>query len=121
MAKNLFDDAQSVTFKTTAKTFGYAATWVPSVGGDPLNPIKAQVLYNDPTAEEKIEDTEYDPYAYQMEYEKGDFDGLKDAADALKTEKVVIDTRFGLKTFFVRKVRGKYDGNTYLATLELKE
>lgn len=117
MAKNLFDDAQSVTFKTAAKTFGYSATWTPSIGGDEQT---ARILYNDPAEKDKIGEVEYDPYAYQMEYEKGDFIGLKEASDALKTEKVTIDGRYGLKTFFVRKVKGKYDGNTFIADLELK-
>lgn len=117
MGKNLFDDAQSAAFKIVTNTMGCDASWTPSDS----SPVKtARVLYNDPTEKEQIDKADYDPYAYEMEYERGDLDGLKEMADELDDEEVIIDTRFGLKTFFVRKVKGKFDGNTYIATLELK-
>lgn len=114
---NLFDGAESTAFKIVTNTMGYDADWTPSVGG----PTKlARVLYKDPAKDQKFEDAEYSPYEYKMEYEKGDFDGLKEAVDSGKDEEVNIDTRFGLKTFFVRKVKGKFDGATFVAEMEAK-
>lgn len=108
---NLFDGLQATTFDVVTATMGYTATWQPSDGG-PLQ--TARVLYRNPTENQKLADQLYDPYRYTMEYKQGHFAGLKERADGQYTEQVAI----GSINYYVRKVEGKFDGKTMVATLE---
>jgi hypothetical protein len=111
---NLFDGLQTVTFNVVTATMGYTATWQPA-DGSPLQ--TAKVLFKNPTEGQKLADQEYDPYRYTMEYQTGVFTGLKPSVDANNVEEVTI----GGAGYYVRKVDGKYDGKTMIATLEVKQ
>lgn len=111
---NLFDGLQAVTFNVVTATMGYTATWQPADGSPEQ---KGKVLFKNPTEGQKLADQEYDPYRYTMEYQRGIFDGLKQSVDANNVEEVTI----GAASYYVRKVDGKYDGKTMLATLEMKQ
>lgn len=113
MAENIFDGLQNTCFDTVTTVMGYDATWSPSIGG----PTKTgRVLLNNPTESRKVSEVEYDPYVYRMEYKRGVFDGLKESADANGTETVTIRGQ----QYVVREVAAKNDGNTMIATLEIK-
>jgi hypothetical protein len=113
MADNIFDGLQDSTFDVVTTTMGYDATWSPSIGG----PTKTgRVLFNNPTESKKLSEVEYDPFAYRMEYKRGVFNGLKESADRNGTEVVTIRAQ----QYFVRQVAAKNDGNTLIATLEIK-
>lgn len=113
MFLNIFDRLQDVTFDVVTLTMGYDATWSPSIGGLTQT---GRVLFNNPTEPRKLSIVEYDPYAYQMEYKRGVFDGLKESAESNGTEVVTIKS----VDYFVREVAALYDGNTFVAKLELK-
>lgn len=113
MFLNIFDRLQDVSFNVVTLTMGYDATWSPSGGG----PVKTgRVLFNNPTESKKLSEVEYDPFAYRMEFKKGVFDGLKESTDQNTIETVTINS----VNYYVRQVATKYDGNTLIATLEIK-
>lgn len=110
---NLFDGLQALAFDTISLTMGYDATWTPSIGGSEKS---ARVLFNNPTESRKLSEVEYNPYEYHMEYKKGDFPGLMEAARSNKSETVNIN---GVN-YMVMDVTSKYDGNTIIAKIELE-
>lgn len=113
MAENIFDGLQNTAFDVVTTTMGYDATWSPSEGGSTLT---GRILFNNPTESKKLSEVEYDPYAYRMEYKRGVFDGLKESVDRNGTETVTIKGQ----DYYVRQVAAKHDGNTLIATLEIK-
>jgi hypothetical protein len=114
MADNLFDNVQEAAFDIVTTTMGYDATWTPSGGG----PEKTgRVLLNNPTESRKIAEVEYNPYEYYMEYKRGIFDGLKEAADANADEVVTIKN----VEYDVLEVAAKFDGNTLIAKVKIKD
>lgn len=116
MPENIFDDIRDKAHDVVTHTMGYTASWLPS--GSPLGtePLTARVLFNKPTDEEKVGDYEYDPYKYKMEYRSNFLPGLKQNVDEGKMEVVTIS---GIG-YYVRLVNAKYDGNTLIAELALK-
>lgn len=113
MADNLFDDLQDATFDVVTTTMGYDASWAPSDGSPQQF---GRVLFNNPTDSRKLTTVEYDPYNYQMEYKRGVFNGLKEAADQNMDEVVVVR---GVE-YYVRQVGAMFDGNTLIVKIELK-
>jgi len=113
MSDNIFDDLQDAAFDVVTNTMGYDASWVPSEGGASLT---ARVLFNNPTETRKLSQVEYDPFRWEMEYKKGDFNGLKDAVDKNNIEIVTLNG----KDFYVRQIVAKLDGRTLVATMEPK-
>lgn len=109
---NLFDQLQQSTFNVVTNTMGYAAVWIPSVGGAAKT---AQVLYNGPSDNEKVLDATFSPDTAFMEYKKGDLDGLKEATDNNNFESIQIT---GIGKFVVKSFDLKYDGKTLKAWLE---
>lgn len=114
MSDNLFDNLQNTVFDVVTVTMGYDAVWNPSAGGSQQT---AKVLYKGPSEMQKIEGVDYDPEAIVMEYKKGDFDGLKEAADDSKFEVVTVGA---IGDFYVKSVIEKFDGKTLKATLDRK-
>lgn len=110
---NLFDGLQAATFDIVTATMGYTAVWQPSDGSPAQT---ARVLFKNPTESAKIGDQEYDPYR-SMEYKTGVFTALKSSVDANNTEEVTISGT----GYYVRKVDGRFDGKTMIATLEVKQ
>ena len=113
MSENIFDDLQDAAFDVVTNTMGYDASWTPSEGGASLT---ARVLFNNPTESKKLSQVEYDPFRWEMEYKKGDFDSLKDSVDRNNTEIVTLKG----KEFYVRQITAKLDGRTLVATMEPK-
>ena len=113
---NLFDGMRDSSFDVVTNTMGYDATWIPSDGSYPLG-YTARVLFKDPEAEQKLSGASYSSFNYQMEYRKDFFEGLKALVDATSSEEVTVNSI----TYYVRDVSTKYDGNTLIATLELKQ
>jgi hypothetical protein len=112
---NLFESLQNTVFDLTAKTFGYAATWIPS-GSD--QELTATVLYKDATEKHSLSDTDYNAERYVMEYKKGDFETLKEKVDNGELETVKIETTpENWLQFQVRRIETKYDGKTIVAFL----
>lgn len=58
---------------------------------------------------------QYDPTTWEMEYNFGDFPGLRDLVDARISEEVV--TIDGVQ-YHVRAIATVFDGKTYKATLQ---
>src|SRR5438105_1458700 len=97
---NLFDTAQQAVFGIVTNTFGYPAKWTPSPGG---NENTAIVLYKDSTESHGLSDVDYNIERFVMEFQSGDFDGLKEAVANGETERVSIELSEGLlKPFIVR-------------------
>jgi hypothetical protein len=111
---NTFDNLRNAAYDVVSKTMGYAASWIPS---DDSGEKTARVLYKDPEAMKKLGSVEYNPKNYAMEYRAPDFTGLKESVDSGVTENVTIE---GKGDYYVRAVSTLWDGNTYLAILELK-
>jgi hypothetical protein len=112
---NLFDTVQKIAFGIVSNTFGYTAKWTPSTGG---NENTAIVLYKDATEAHGLSDVDYNIERFLMEYQYGDFKGLKQAVANGETERVSIELSDGLlKPFIVRRIETKYDGKTIVAFL----
>jgi len=116
---NIFDSIQKTAFAIVTTTFGNAAIWVPS-NSETGEEKKANVLYKDATEATGISDNDYNIERYVMEYQAGDFDGLKESVAKGGDEKVRIETEGGTGVyleFFVRRTERKYDGKTIVAIL----
>lgn len=112
---NPFDSIQATAFKTVASTFGYAATWTPSQGGEQKS---ATVLYKDATEKHGLSNVDFESERYQMEFQKGDFDGMKEAVAAGENERVFIQTtETDNLQFVVQRTETKFDGKTIIAFL----
>lgn len=115
---NLFDNLQITLFNTVTGTMGYTATWLPTAGGEQQT---ATVLYKGPTEKEKLAGVEFDPEGLKMEYQFGDFVGLKEAAGRTNREKVQIYGVAGTTLeCYVTNVNELWDGKTFEATLVIK-
>lgn len=113
---NPFDGLKRRIFDVVARTMGYNATWVPANGSQPGG-YTVRVLFNNPTDKKNLAGVEYDPFNWKMEYRFDNFPGLKQAADTMTTAEVVtIEGR----QYYIRSVNAKWDGQTYIATLEPK-
>ena len=104
------------TFSHVLDLMGEDASWLSS--GKPL--VWGRVLFAYPTEPMKIgmsDSYEYKPVNPTAEYYKDTFEGLKEASDKQQTEFLFIrDAKY-----FVTSVETKYDGDTYVANLELVE
>lgn len=109
---NPFDAIQENAFDTVTATMGYDATWTPQ---GTTTEQTARILLKEPTQEYSQEGFRYTPFNYLMEYRRGFFNGLIDSARRNASEIVTI----GENTYYVRSVRAKYDGKTYVALLEI--
>lgn len=109
---NIFDNLQDGLFNTTTRVFGYDAEWQPSAGGALQT---ARVHYKKPNeARDQFREVEYNPYIHEMEYKEGDFVGLAAAVRAGVSETVTVNGA----DFYVREIKGHWDGKTYRAQLE---
>lgn len=113
---NLFDGLESSAFDVVTNTMGYDAEWIPSNGSYPQG-YTARVLFKNPEDDYKLSTANYSSFNYKMEYRLDFFPGLKTTVDTAQTEETV--TVNGLN-YYVRGIDTKYDGKTYIATLELK-
>ncbi len=107
---NLFDHLQDTAFNLVTKTMGYAASWT---DGQALTQ-NANVLLNDPTKTATILDQPFNPKMHLMEYKQGDFKGLFELVNSGKEHIVTIN---GMN-YGVLDVNSKFDGKTYVATLQ---
>jgi hypothetical protein len=115
-----FDLMQKTMMSTIARQFGYPASWTPSLGGPAQT---ALILFKDATKLQNVMlNLNYEVLYPEMEYKFEDFVGLEDAArNTNNYESVVISfAKDGSNnvTYDVRKVKAKYDGKTFIATLE---
>ena len=113
--QNIFDGIQKAAFAVVANTFGYPATWQPAEGGALKTAV---VLYKDATEKTGLSDVDFNVDRYVMEYQRTDFDGLKQSVSNGGNEKVIIETVTGVfREFYIRRIETKYDGKTVLAIL----
>lgn len=112
---NLFEGIQSAAYGVVSALMGYDATWTPSNGSAPGGLI-CRVLFKDPTSAQKIAGVEYEYPDITMEYQiDSGFDTLKALVDNNTSEVVTINT----VAYNVRQVKGKADGKTFVAILDL--
>jgi len=105
---------QNRVFDVVTTTFGYDATWTPSLGG---SLVSGRVNYRRPNEKDILTNgMEYMPFVFFMEYRDGVFDGLQNAVRESKTtpEQVVIE---GV-SHYIRSIHRVYDGKTLQAHLE---
>ena len=121
MAGSPFDRLRKTAFSIVKNVMGYSASWTPSTGGVAQT---AKVLFKDPTVMHRLNGPEgpfikieYGPFDYIMEYDLGIFPALQDNVREKLTEIVTIDGR----NYGVRDVKSKWDGNTFIATMQLIE
>ena len=109
----LFDDMAKRTFSAVMDVMGESAVWQTSNG----EAIEGCILFNYQTKPETVGgEYEYIPDAPTAEYYSGTFPGLKEETDAQSHEYLLIRG----ERYFVKVVETKYDGNTYVAHLELE-
>jgi hypothetical protein len=112
---NIFDHMQDGLFDLTTATFGYEASWTPSLGGSIQT---GRVNYRRPNEKDALTNgMDYMPFVFFMEYKEGVFNGLQDAVRSGNTEAVTINGQ----AHYVRSVNRVYDGKTFQAHLELIE
>jgi hypothetical protein len=108
---NIFDGIQSAAIGIVSNTFGYAATWIPSNGGESKT---TTVLFKDATEASKLLDLPYNPKRAAMEYFGEAFSGLKEQVDGNQYERVTVN---GVE-YGVKQVLTKFDGKTFWAELQ---
>lgn len=108
---NLFDGIQDLMFDTVGRIYGIDASWTPSAGGTAQT---GRVLLKEPTQEYDMNGVPYTPFHRIMEYRKGVFPGLFEAARQKRNESVTINGA----QYYVRNVRAEYDGRTLKAEIE---
>lgn len=111
-----FDALAGQTFEHICNLMGEDAVWLASKS----NVVHGRVLYKDPTEPVQIGDAEsyeYRPSTTTIEYYAGTFTGLKEAIDVGNEEFVSVRDR----KYVVQSIGTKFDGNTYVASLELHE
>ena len=107
-----FQALQNAVFDTTLRVMGFVATWDPASGGEQ---VTGRVHFKNPTKVGQWSGVEFNPEAIQAEYKFGDFDGLKESADArIESEVLVIDEI----EYYVLSVSADFDGKTYIAYLK---
>lgn len=112
---NEFDRLAKQCVDTIANLHGEAAVWHAS---NPKRDVTGTVLYKDPSEPVQIGDSdhyEYRPNNVTAEYYTGNFPGLKEAVDNGTQEYMTVR---GNK-YYVNEVSTIFDGNTYVAHLEL--
>lgn len=112
---NIFDSMQDGLFDLTTATFGYDASWTPTVGGATQT---ARVHYRRPNEKDSMTSgVAYMPFVFFMEYKQGVFDGLQESVRSGVDEIVTVQ---GVQ-HYVRSVERVYDGQTFQAHLERKD
>jgi len=103
-----FDALAATAFGVISNALGEPASW----GG-----LTGQVLYQEPSTEQRIGNVDYAPLEPSCEYKAEIFPGLKAAVDAGATlEEITI----GTTVYYVRKVEAIQDGKACKATLKRK-
>lgn len=120
MPGSSFDFLESTMMDIVTAQFGYSASysasWTPSGGGAAL---LGTVLFKSPSAKEQVQTINFDGDTnYSMEFRKGVFDGLVAAVQNTRNKEVVVIDGV---TYNCRFVKAKYDGDTYVITLELPD
>ena len=108
-----FDDLKDGVFSRVLDIMGESAVWQSSEGD-----VEGRILFKYPTKEQPIGDTDtypYQPVTPTAEFYKDTFVGLKDAVGVKSEEILVIRDA----TYLVISVDKKFDGDTYIANLEL--
>lgn len=118
-----FDRSRQIVHNTTAALFGEMAAWTPTTGGAEQ---RFQVNYNHPEKDDalgSLDATQWEFTALDqwIEYQSGQFTGLKEACDQGRRETVTLTDQTGaaIGSFRVTKVRAMADGNTYKAKIQL--
>lgn len=111
---NIFDSLKVQVFDVVTDQMGYNATWLSSESGSSI--LTARVGYKDPSEKQELSGVgEWEPDVPYMEYRVGFFPDLKERTDRGFQEIVTIE---GKGNFSIRKVITRYDGDTFLATME---
>lgn len=113
---NLFDGLESAAFDIVTNTMGYDAVWIPSNGSYPTG-YNARVLFKNPDDNYDLSNGSYSSLNYTIEYRLDFFPQLKEIVDTHGTYEII--TVNGIE-YYVRSIVTKYDGKTYIATLEIK-
>ena len=111
----IFDNLKNNMYDITAKVMGYNATWTNSVT---FEVSSAVVHFKQPTETEGLAGLDYIEGQPIMEYRAPFFEGLKEAADELTNEPIIIESK---GAFYVRQVLKKFDGATFWAVLVEQE
>ena len=120
----LFDASRNVLHNTTAKLFGEMASWTPSTGGVAQ---LVQVNFNHPEKDDALgsmnaPEWEFTALDTWIEYQAGQFTGLKEAVDHGRKETVILSNQNGdvIGSYRVTKIRMvATDGNTFRAKVQL--
>ena len=115
-----FDLLQETMMSVVFSQFGYEASWSPLAGGDTQF---ARVGFMDATKNEAaIANRNYELLYPEMEYKFEDFVGLETSVRSTRNhESVTISFASDGSNdvvYDVRKIKAKYDGKTFIATLE---
>lgn len=106
---SLFDNIQENMMNTVLRIFGYTAQWNNGTGV-----LSAEVLFGEPMAKMQVDDVEFNPVKYRMEYKAGDLVGLLEKVRKGNLEIVTIK---GVD-YAVEKIEAKYDGKTLVAEMD---
>lgn len=111
-----FDELAGQTFEHISNLMGEDAVWLASKS----ETVHGRVLYKNPTEPVQIGDAEsyeYRPSTVTIEYYAGTFNGLKEAVDVGNEEFISVRNR----KYLAQSIATKFDGNTYVASLEPHE
>ena len=109
-----FDELKQIAFAHILDVMGEEAVWINSQGEEETG----RVLHKYPTMPMTIGDTDtyqYPPNTPTAEFFKDTFIGIKEQSDKQNTEYLIIRD----KKYFVTLVDTRFDGDTYVAHLQL--
>lgn len=109
---SVFDKYQTAAFDHVTNIMGDAAVWHKDSGD-----VEGEVLFKDPNKMLKLGEFEFNPLNHTMEYRAGVFEGLYELTRAQDTQEVTVKDQ----RYYVRDVKAEFDGQTFIAHLEVKE
>ena len=108
----IFDKHKQRTFSHILDIMGENAVWERSETGETE---EGRILFNYPTKPKEIDQYEYPPEKPVAEWYKDTFIGLKELCDSQSNEYLIVRG----DRYFVTQIETKFDGETYIANLEL--
>lgn len=109
----LFDSIQSVVQGVVTRVYGSVAIWTPLNGSGSYD---IEVLFNEPTAKEKVGSNDYIIERPRIEYLEEQFPGLFDLIQAKSPEIISINSI----DYYAFHIEKKFDGTTVVLYLERK-
>lgn len=117
---SLFDDYKKIANIAVTGIMGTACVWIPSDNSVPAG-LRTNVLFKNPTKEEKLNGVEFNPYVGQIEFYDSELQGLAIAVRGGNQETITLTIDGEDLVYLVESVNSKWDGDISMAEIVLAE